>query len=98
MPENLGKIEATEVPWLKDQGAKLDMLIGSMPELKARVDSLSNPTTTADNLQTMVNSWNGEHDGVRGMYVERVFTGSNSMKLKVKMDQQGNIELASEIK
>jgi hypothetical protein len=90
--DDIGKIEVSRDRFLEKEYKKLDEIIASTFELKARIDSWANPVP--GDIQTMVDSWNKEHSTpLEGRYVEREFKRPDGRTLRVMMDKRGNIRL-----
>ena len=97
MPEQLEPIEGQDVPYLREQNQKLETAIAASGELQARIATLKNPALTPEQVVSMVDSWNADHQVFAGAYVEKVFDSPSGMKLIIRMDKEGNIQLSSKL-
>lgn len=89
--EHIAPVEEIRDPFIEQQEKKLDDYIKNYRALDGVIRLVQSPHFKSENLMSMIEGWNKEHQEWSGGYVEKEFKGAKGEVLMVKMDKDGNI-------
>jgi hypothetical protein len=88
------KIDEIYDPYISGEKRRLDTFIAASAELQASIQLIRNPSLTPESFFKMLQGWNNQHQKITGPYVEHQVVGINGQILQIRMDREGNVQLA----